>query len=269
MSERADLESEEGFGQPLEYNDVEEQENPPPQEPTAFWEVEEESVPVPDAPTPEEDSAFDDIYKNIRPSYEDQPYIPETSFGDFDPVPIGENYYGQGNTGGETTPVEHPYPEGDGGNNGGLRPFQIIQVSDTVVQVNTGRAHWKGEWETPTWDAGGFNEDKVISATSTLQLKCDIAVEGVDVTVDALNIGWDLTATYQGLPARNYEIDFISETVTEYGTDAEVVIDIAVVTFTDGAISSIDQILDYNPVLPWNRDIDTTADGGGTGVPPP
>lgn len=150
------------------------------------------------------------------------------------------------------------------GSSGAFRPFEVRKISPTEVVTTAGKCHWKGSWVTPTWDTGAFETAKTISATSTLQLRLDVSVDGVTISSDSVNIGWDITASNEGLPAREYEIDFTGETITETGTDAEVVVDIATVTFASGKITDIDQILDYNPILPWNRDINTTVIAGGT-----
>jgi len=151
------------------------------------------------------------------------------------------------------------------------RPFEVRQVTgyDNVVQVTPGKGNWKGEWEVPTWLGGdAFDTDKtLITGTHKLQFRLDISVDGEEISSDAINIGWDPAASYEGLPSWAYDIDFFGDTVTETGYDAEVVIDIAEVTLVSSKITEIEQLIDYNPVFPWNRDIAVTVTGGGGSSP--
>lgn len=145
----------------------------------------------------------------------------------------------------------------------GTRPFTVTKTSDTTVSVTSGQCHFFGVWTTPTWEGGdSFGTDKTLGSGDTLYLKAEIAVgEGV-VGSDGIKIGWGLTGG--NLPAAEYDINFSSELITPNYTDGEVLITIANVTFDGGVITDIDQILDYNPLIPWNGGILTTITSGGT-----
>lgn len=156
-----------------------------------------------------------------------------------------------------------PPPILDGGKTS-ARPFTIAKIDDTTVQVRDGYCFHAGSWKLPTWEGGDdFDTDKTISASAVLFLRHDIIVDGNDVSADAIKIGWDL-AVGTGLPTVEYDVDFTGETITETTNDGEVLIEIGAVTFTGGAITSISQKLDYNPILPYHGDVLTTVTSGGT-----
>lgn len=142
------------------------------------------------------------------------------------------------------------------------RPFAVNARSATTVVVNEGYVHWEGSWVTPTWEGtGGFGELNEHTKGTKLQFRVDVAVGAGDVSTTQLRIGWDLSAPYEALPSRAYDIDFVGSSVTETDIDGQILIDI----YDDTASANL-QIIDYNLVLPWNHDIDTTvtATGGTT-----
>lgn len=148
---------------------------------------------------------------------------------------------------------------------GSRHPFLIAQVNETDVTVTPGKCHYKGSWTTPTWEGGdAFDTDKEITSTAVLWIRVDIAAGAGTIGSDALKIGWDLTAPSEALPSRQYDIDFTGESITETIVDGQVRIKVGTVTITSGEISDIEQDLNYSPVLPWQLDIPTSLNSGGT-----
>ena len=146
----------------------------------------------------------------------------------------------------------------------GDSPFSVSKIDDNSVIVKTGKVHFKGAWATPTWlNSDTFNENKSIDETTTLSLRIDIAVGAGTVSEDGVFIGWDVTPSQSTLPSIEYDIDFLGETIAENPVDGQIIIDIATVTFENGSITNIEQLVDSNIILPWN-DITITLTSGGT-----